>query len=325
MPRPPRSRMGVVAGRVGCPGRRGLRGQRSAQHERMSGHDTEDPGSDEGGWRSRPERTCHGVDAITRHRLGMLDLDVDALRLVTPRGRLDRVYRRFVERVPYETLSNHLACREQPDEPSTWPRATDRLLRENVRCGLGGTSFSLAYALRDLLRGVGGNAHCTLGRNLVTEEMHATVIAYAEDGAWLYDPALLAGGPLAVCPGGALLDPLGTLRLEPGCGKDLVVTVSLPGAPEPRSIYTLVPLPAPPHRFRQAWIASFGKGRRPVLSIARRVEDEIRRYTERPHRLEILTAEGHSYRPLPSAPVEELHALFGIDSSCLRDWFGDAS
>ena len=172
---------------------------------------------------------------------------------------------------------------------------------------------------------MGGNAHCTLGRNLVTEEMHATVIAYAEDGAWLYDPALLAGGPLAVCPGGALLDPLGTLRLEPGCGKDLVVTVSLPGAPEPRSIYTLVPLPAPPHRFRQAWIASFGKGRRPVLSIARRVEDEIRRYTERPHRLEILTAEGHSYRPLPSAPVEELHALFGIDSSCLRDWFGDAS
>lgn len=254
----------------------------------------------------------------------MLDLDVDSLRPLTHRGRMDRVYRRFLERIPYETLSNHLSCCEHPDEPTAWPRATDRLLRENLRCGLGGTSFSLAYALRDLLRGIGSNAHCTLGRNLVTEEMHAAVIAYDEDGAWLYDPALLVGGPLAIRPGGALQDPLGTLRLEPGVGSDLIVTMLLPGVRQPRKIYTLVPLPAPPHRFRQAWVASFCKGRRPALSIARRVGDEIRRFTERLHRLEVLTADGYTYRRLLPAPVDELHALFGIETACLREWFESA-
>ena len=255
----------------------------------------------------------------------MLDLDVAELSGHTPRGRMDRVYRRFLERVPYETLSNHRSCCEHPDEPTAWPRATDRLLRENLQCGLGGTSFSLAYALRDLLHGIGTNAHCTLGRNLVTEEMHAAVIAYAEDGAWLYDPALLVGGPLAIRPGGALQDPLGTLRLEPGSGSHLLVTIALPGNPHPRAIYTLVPLPAPPHRFRQAWVASFCKGRRPALRIARRVGDEIRRYTDRPQRLEILTSGGTTYRRLLPSPVDELHALFGIEEACLHDWFGSAS
>lgn len=289
----------------------------------MSGRDTVS-GSDEGDGRRRPERTCHGVDAITRHRLGLLEVDVQDLRLLPPRGRMDRIYRRFLRRIPYETLSNHRSCCERPDDPDAWPRATDRLLRENRKDGLGGTSFSLAYALRDLLRGIGTNAHCTLGRNLVTEQMHAAVVAYAEDGAWLYDPALLLGGPLAIRPGGALQDPLGTLRLEPGPGRNLTVTMALPGAPDPRPIYTLVPLPTPPHRFRQAWVASFYKGRRPSLCLARRIDDEIRRYTEQPGRMEILTAEGHSYRRMGPEPVEELHVLFGVSESCLHEWFESA-
>ena len=290
----------------------------------MSGRDAV-PGSDEGGWRRRPERTDHGVDAITRHRLGMLGLDVGELVPLTHRGRMDRVYRQFLERIPFETLSNHLSCCEHPDDPTAWPRATDRLLRENLRCGLGGTSFSLAYALRDLLHGIGTNAHCTLGRNLVTEEMHAAVIAYAEDGAWLYDPALLLGGPLAIRPGGALQDPLGTLRLEPGSRGHLTVTILLPGVAKSRAIHTLVPLPTPPHRFRQAWVASFCKGRRPTLRIARRVGDEIRRFTERSKRLEVLTTDGTTYRFLLPAPVDELHAQFGIGTECLHDWFESAS
>jgi len=286
----------------------------------MDGRETV-PDPEEGEPMPRPEPTCRAVDAITRHRLGLLGLAADDLRRLDPTTRRETVYARFIERIPYETLSNHRACCEHPDQPSAWPRATDRLLRDNHSCGLGGTSFTLAYALRDLLRGVGANAHCTLGRNLVTEQTHAAVVVYDEDGAWLYDPALLAVGPLAVRPGGLLEDPLGTLRFEPERGPTLTVTLTPAGTGKARPLYAIIPLPTPPQRYRQAWVASFCKGRRPPLVLARRIGDEIRRYSDGPHRLEILTARGRVHRRLVPRPVEELRDLFGIDEGCLRTWY----
>lgn len=268
-----------------------------------------------------PGETCRGIDAISRHRLGQLGFAPRELTPLDPAARRDAIYARFIARIPYETLSNHRSCCERPDDPSAWPRATDRLLRDNGTCGLGGTSFTLAYALRDLLRGVGANAHCTLGRNLVTEQMHAAVVVYAEDGPWLYDPALLAVGPLAVRPGGMLEDPLGTLRFEPDRGPTLTVTMTAPGTGKPRPLYAIIPLPTPPHRYRQAWVASFCKGRRTPLVLARRFGNEIRRYSEGVQRLEVLTSTGRVYRRLVPRPVDELHDLFGIDTGCLRTWF----
>ncbi len=208
-----------------------------------------------------------------------------------------------------------------PGDPSAWPRATDVFLRENQKGGFGGTSFTLAYALRDLFCGLGGNAHCTLGRNLVTEEMHAAVVAYVDDESLLYDPALLACGPLPIRPGGTLHDPLGTLRFEAHRGASLTVTLHARGRHAARPLYSIVPVPAPPNRFRHAWVASFCRGRCTPLRLARRVGDEIRRYSERPGWFEVLTPQGHEKHRLAEAPVEALHRLFGIDEACLRLWF----
>lgn len=278
------------------------------------------------------------MDVITEHRLKQLQLEPNGLRAVSAAERAQRIYTAFLERVPYENLSNNRAVGEHPTDPDHWPRATDKLLRENAAHGLGGTGFSLAYTLRDLFRGAGLTAHCALGHNLVTEQAHAAVVLYVDEGPLLYDPALLMSGPIPVRPGGELQDPLGVIRLEPRCGPTLTLTlkmhcgdrVTAPGeeswrAPSggsgDRPIYSIIPMPAPPQSFRQAWLASFYRGRPMPLRFARRVGERIYRYGERPGSIEILTAEKREEISVRADAAHQLHELFGIDVDCLRTWF----
>jgi hypothetical protein len=261
------------------------------------------------------------LDVITRHRLRMLSVVDGDLASLPPRVRRQKTYDAFVAATPYENLSNNLAVRAAPGDPEAWPRTTDRLLRENAAHGLGGTSFSLAYALRDLFRGLGENAHCTLGHNLVTEEAHAAVVVYDDEGPWLYDPALLLTGPLPVRPEGEVCDVLGRCTLRARCGPTLTICLRMLDEPE-RQVYSIIPIPAPPPCFRQAWVASFHKGRMLPLRMARRVGDEIRRYGERPGSLELLRPDGRKEVRTGRAPVDELHEAFGIALEVLEAWFG---
>lgn len=278
------------------------------------------------------------MDLLTDHRLRLLDLDGAALEALAPVARAQRLYERFLERIPYENLSNNRAVQAAPADPERWPRATDRLLRDHKRYGLGGTSFSLSYALRDLLQGVGLPAHCTLGYNLVTEQAHAAVLVYVDEGPLLYDPALLLCGPLPVRPGGGLDDPLGRVRLSPRCGPTLTVTLEMncgepvglgpdsdwdvgPTRDGQRAVYSIVPMPAPPQAFRQAWQASFYRGRPLPLRLARRKGHEIYRYGQRPGTLEVLRVGAREQLAVPPDPVDLLHGIFGLDGACLRQWF----
>ncbi len=264
------------------------------------------------------------VDVISEHRLRHLDLCGSSIETVPEVERARALFDAFLARVPFENLSDNLAIRESPDTPEAWPRATDRLLRDNVAYGLGGTSFSLAYALADLMRGAGLCAHTTLGYNLVTEQAHAAVIVYVQGAPLLFDPALLVRGAVPVRPGGVLDEPLGSLCLEPRCGATLTLTLT-PLSTWPRarkrSVYSILPVPAPPQSFRQAWIASFRRGRTMPLRIARRIDDEIWRYGERPHSIERLTVTGCVEERLPRDPIARLVDVFRIDGTCLQRWF----
>jgi hypothetical protein len=251
----------------------------------------------------------------------MLGLEPGALERQGLPERLARVYRAFVTGLPFENLSEQRACRAAPSEPEAWPRATDRLLRDHHECGLGGTSFSLAYALRDVLHGVGANAHLALGRNLVTEEAHALALVFLDEETLLYDPAMLVSGPIPARAGAALRDPLGVVCLESARGRTLLLSMHMPGLACPRPAYTVDPVPAPPHRYRQAWIASLDRGRPRPLRLARRSDDVIRRWSEGSRRLETLTPEGTQARTVPCEALEELQQLFGIHARCLREWW----
>lgn len=260
------------------------------------------------------------MDAITRHRLKLLAVEAGPVARLRGRARLAAVYRRFLAAAPYENLSNQLAIQRSPGDPAAWPRGTDLVLRELARHGLGGTSFSLAYTLCDLFRGLGAQAHCALGHNLVTEEGHAVVLAWDDEGPWLYDPSLLLPEPVPCRPGAVVDDALGRVALEARCGSTLTLRLNALGEAA-RAVYSLLPAPAPPDAFRHAWVASFHRGRPAPLRIARREGDEIRRYGERPATLEVLRPDGRVEVATGPAPVELLHRSFGIDAALLQEWF----
>jgi arylamine N-acetyltransferase len=261
------------------------------------------------------------VDAITSYRLGILGVDPAALADEPLPERLSAAYAAFIREVPFENLSHQRSCRGAPETPRAWPRATDRMLREHRVGGTGGTCFSLAYALRDLLQGVGGNAHLILGRNLVTEEMHAAVVVFDGPSALLFDPTLLSPSPLPMRTGSTVEDPLGTIRLVGTCREALTVMIHKPRDRRAHAAYAIGKRPAHPRSFRRAWIGSFDRGRRRPLRLARRVGDVIHRYSECPSRLERLTPGGAERRDLDEAPVRDLHELFGIREDYLSEWF----
>jgi hypothetical protein len=229
------------------------------------------------------------------------------------------VYARFLERVPFETLSKADRWRAHPAEPEAWPRTTDRLLRDCASDGLGGTCFSMAYALADLFRGVGANAHTALGQDVRAQAPHAAVVVYPEEGPLLFEPSFFVPTGVPVRPGGAVDDPLYSHVLEPRCGPMLtLVRVARDGSRTP--LYSLIPAPAPTDAFRRSWLETFRGARAQAMRLARRTGDEVRRF-EGGGRREGVTIEGRegrrrvdARRDLPAV----LHELFGLSEAWLR-------
>jgi hypothetical protein len=261
------------------------------------------------------------VDALARHRLALLGLDPGGLDLLPTAERVRAVYSRFLERIPFETLSKVDRWRAHPAEPEAWPRTTDRLLRDAASDGLGGTCFSTAYALADLLRGVGANAHPTLGQDVRRHAPHAAVIVFQDDGPLLFEPTFFVPEGLAVRPGGAVEDALYVHALEPRCGPMLsLVRTAVDGTRT--TLYSLIPMPAPMDAYWRSWLDTFRGQRSQTPRLARRCGDQVRRYDG--EKRDVVTVEDRDGSrqvdvkdDLPAA----LHELFGVAETWLRAHF----
>jgi hypothetical protein len=261
------------------------------------------------------------VDALTRHRLSLLGLDAEAVGKTSIDQRPRLLHLAFVRRIPCETLSERRRWRERPADRDAWPRTTDRFLREAATEGLGGTCFAMAYALADILRGVGVNAHTALGKHLDRDESHAVVIVYPEDGSpRLFDPSyfLLDGVPLY--PGGETRDALGDFALVARCGPMLCLQ-RVRGSGRPRTLYSLIPAPAPPDAYRREWIESVARRRDVPVRIARRAGDAIACYSEAKGMIEMHDRNGVR-RVNPGGDLARvLHQHFGVAEDVLRAHF----
>jgi hypothetical protein len=263
------------------------------------------------------------VDALARHRLALLGLAAEGLEALALPDRVDAVYARFIDRIPFETLSKTDRWRAHPAEPEAWPRTTDRLLRDAASDGLGGTCFSMAYALADLFRGMGANAHTALAQDVREEAPHAAVVVYHDDGPRLYEPSFFVPRGVPVRPGGSVEDPLFTHVLEPRCGPMLaLVRVGRDGTRTP--LYSVIPAPAPTDAFRRAWIETFRGPRSQAPRLARRMGDEMRCYSAAGGKRDCVTVECCEGRRTVDAKHDlpaVLHELFGLSETWLRAHF----
>lgn len=263
------------------------------------------------------------MDVLTRHRISLLGLDAAGLERQSIRDRVRQTYAAFVARVPFETLTNLARRRAHPADPEQWPRTTDRLLRESASDGTGGTCFATAYALAEILRGLGANAHTTIGHHLRKNEPHAAVIVFEDDGPYLLDSAFLLTQAMPVRPGAFLDDALFRHELEPRCGPMLTLT-QVGRAGTRRALYSWIPMPAFPAAFRAAWIAAFRLRMESRTRIARRVGDEVYAYVGDRGPIEVVSATGRrEIDPGPDVPAA-LHRYFGLSETVLRSHFARA-
>lgn len=263
------------------------------------------------------------MDVLTRHRVKLLGLDPSRLMKCPLRDRVRETFAAFVARVPFETLTNMARRRAHPAEPDLWLRTTDRLLRESAADGTGGTCFSMAYALAEVLRGLGANAHTTLGHHLAKNEPHAAVIVFEEDGPHLFDAAFLLPTSVPVRPGGSTQDALFRHELVPRCGPMLtMVQIAHDGARRP--LYSWIPMPAFPVAFREAWIAAFRKRMESRTRIVKRIGDEVFAFGGAHGAIEVFSPTGR--REIPPGPdlAGTLHRVFGVSESVLRSHFAAA-
>ncbi len=263
------------------------------------------------------------MDVLTRHRIALLGLDASSLERRPLRDRVRETYAAFVSRVPFETVTNLARRRAHPADPEQWPRTTDRLLRESASDGTGGTCFSMAYALAEILRGLGANAHTTLGHHLAKNEPHAAVIVFEDDGPHLFDSAFLLTQALPVRPGGVIEDNLFRHELEPRCGPMLtLVQTDREGVKKP--LYSWIPMPAFPAAFRDVWIAAFRKRMESRTRIIRRVGDEVFAFGGERGPIDVVSTSGRrEIDPGPDLPAA-LHRIFGLSESVLRSHFAAA-
>jgi hypothetical protein len=264
------------------------------------------------------------VDVLTRHRLSLLGVDPDEIDRLDLPARIEAVHRAFVTRIPFETISRLRRWREHPAEPGAWLRTTDRLLREHATDGAGGTSFSLSYALADLLRGVGVVAHTTLAHHLRRDEPHAAVLVFTDEGGFLHDPTYFLPMGVPVRPGGSASDGLFAHSLEPRRGPTLVLVQRGPGG-EVVPLYALVAVPAGPDEYRRAWTDDCRRHRESHVRMARRDGDVVQRWSERHGCVEVTTPEGRRDEDLGPDVPGELHRRFGLSESLLRSQLTPAS
>ena len=263
------------------------------------------------------------MDVLTRHRISLLGLDASSLERRPLRDRVRETFAAFVSRVPFETVTNLARRRAHPADPEQWPRTTDRLLRESASDGTGGTCFSMAYALAEVLRGLGANAHTTLGHHLAKNEPHAAVIVFEDDGPHLFDTAFLLTQALPVRPGGFTEDALFRHELEPRCGPMLtLVQTDRAGVKKP--LYSWIPMPAFPAAFREVWIAAFRKRMESRTRIIRRVGDEVFAFGGERGPIEVVSVNGRrEIDPGADLPAT-LHRIFGLSEAVLRSHFAAA-
>ncbi len=265
------------------------------------------------------------MDALTRHRLAILGLDPEATARLGLSERVRAVNAAFVERVPVETLSEGRRRREFPADPDRWTRTTDRVLREVASDGLGGTCFALAYALAELLRGVGANARVTLGRRADREETHAAVIVFSDDvPPVLLDPSWFLSEGVPLWPDGQSRDTIGTFTLRARRGPLLSLERTRPGG-KPKRLYSLIPFPAPPDVVLDEWKRAVSRRRDDCVRLARREGDVVKTFCEASGRLAVHGPQGTQViEPGPDLPAA-LHAHFGVDLSLLRAHFAAAA
>lgn len=160
-------------------------------------------------------------------------------------------------RIPYENITK-IIKRAESGSAEKARRYPDEVVRDHIAWGAGGTCFSLTYALRHLLRGLGWQAECILADRKYGQDTHCALLVWIDGAPHLLDPGylLLRPVPLAEACGREIDTGFNRLVLaRDGAPDRISLSTARNGVQNQRLTYKTSPVDE--SQFFKAWDASF--------------------------------------------------------------------
>jgi arylamine N-acetyltransferase len=245
--------------------------------------------------------------------------DLELPRAEPGPGYLERLFLRFVERVPFETASK-IRRNARVADPSAKPRTPDVFWRERLEEGAGGTCFARVAAFHALVTELGFESRLALGR-VGKDGDHAALLVRTGAGEWICDvgfplPALLPARPGRVETGMGPVAVTATSR-----GWEALLEEGVPDAPRRLEVFSA---PVDAAEFARNWEATFRPDSKFLTAVALRKQLEARAVSFARGELRVDDRHSRTSIPLVAPRAAALEQTFGVSAELLDEAFAIA-
>lgn len=242
--------------------------------------------------------------------------DLELPRAEPGPGYLERLFLRFIERVPFETASK-IRRDARVSDPAAKPRTPDVFWEERLAEGAGGTCFARVAAFHALLSELGFDARLALGR-VQRDHDHAALFVRAGGGEILCDvgfplPALLPARAGRVETGMGPLTLTATDR-----GWQAALEEGVPDSPRKLEVFAA---PVEDREFAEKWEATFRPDSKFLTAVALRKQLEARAVSFARGELRVDDRHSRTTIPLTAPRAKALEETFGTSAELLDEAF----
>lgn len=234
-------------------------------------------------------------------------------------GYLERLFLRFIERVPFETASKIRRNAREAD-PAKRPRTPDVFWEERLAQGAGGTCFARVAGFHALLEDLGFSSRLAVGK-VLRDGDHAALLVRVGEGEWICD----VGFPLpALLPARAARVETGTGPVEvtrTGRGWQARLEEGVPDGPRRLEVFDAAVDPA---EFRSLWEATFRPDSKFLTAVSLRKQLEARAISYSRGELRIDDRHSRTRIPLAAPRAGAIEDAFGISAELLGEAFSIA-
>ena len=229
---------------------------------------------------------------------------------------LERVFARFLSRVPFENASKILRHADVPDSAEK-PRTPDVFWSGFLELGTGGTCYARVAAFDVLLRSLGFATRKALGR-VQADFDHAALLVEAGGREWLADVGFPLPGLLPASGGEVDTGTASLAAVESSRGLEVRFTSGVPEGPRRLEIFRDA---VAEEDFLSRWRATFRPDSKFLTAVSLHRHDSTRVVTFARGEVRVDDLHSRTRIPLAAERPHRLATIFGVDEDVLRRAF----
>lgn len=193
---------------------------------------------------------------------------------------LTEIYTAFFN-IPYENITKIIKGHTKSD-PLEKLRLPDELIRNHLRLRMGGTCFSLAYALHEMLQQLGFETYLVTADIQGKMDNHVALVVPFEDSKFLVDPGFTIPNLIEIAEDRITYghNPIGRVQLEyAGVGR--LFRLANRNRKVERFSFILKDIPVSLDYFMELWPKSFNNGALETINICKVIDNRLVRCRNR--------------------------------------------